>query len=240
MPSGGFSNAKSGMNPRNIAAIHRILASEYRRHEAPVVELEKARGNSPFRILVAAALSARTRDETTSAACSRLFARAGTPAKLASLDTREIERLIFPVGFYRTKARHMKRLAEQLISRHRGRVPDSLEELVRLPGVGRKTANLVLIAAFDKPAICVDVHVHRISNRLGLVRTRSPIETETALRRILPPKYWKTWNSYLVSFGQRICLPLRPRCRECPLARFCARRGVRQTGILRLRNASAA
>ncbi len=133
-----------------------------------------------------------------------------------------IERLIYPVGFYRTKARHLKRLPGVLRERFGGRVPDTVEELTELPGVGRKTANLVVALGFGKPAICVDVHVHRITNRLGLVSTRTPLETEMELRRILPVRYWRTWNSYLVAFGQTRCTPRRPRCDGCPLAVWCA------------------
>ncbi|MCX7590974.1 MAG: endonuclease III [Kiritimatiellae bacterium] len=148
------------------------------------------------------------------------------PADVKKLSVMEIERLIYPVGFYRVKARQLKKLAEVLEQDFGGNIPTTLEGLCRLPGVGRKTANLVLIDAFGKPGICVDTHVHRISNRLGIVQTRTPFETEMRLRQILPPRYWKTWNSLLVFFGQTICRPVSPKCTVCPLTKFCRWVGV--------------
>jgi endonuclease III len=177
-------------------------------------------------VLVTTLLSARTKDETTTAASQRLFAEVRTLDDLVRLPLERIAELIFPVGFYRVKAAHLKELPVVLQDRFNGRIPDTVEELCLLPGVGRKTANLVVAVAFDQPAICVDVHVHRISNRFGLVATRTPRQTEIALRDLLPGRLWKTWNRYLVSYGQTVCTPLNPFCSACELSRFCGRIGV--------------
>jgi len=186
----------------------------------------KARTADPFRTLVAAILSARTKDETTTAAFERLSAIVKRVEDLRRLPVKQLERLIYPVGFYRTKARHLKALPDALDRLFGGRIPDTVEGLVQLPGVGRKVANLVVTESFDKPGICVDIHVHRISNRLGLVATRSPLGTEQALRRVLPPRYWKTWNRYLVALGQTVCRPRYPHCDVCPICECCERVGV--------------
>jgi endonuclease-3 len=180
----------------------------------------------PFRVLVACLLSLRTKDETTGPAAARLFAKADTPEGIRRLSPRAIERVIYPVGFYRTKARVLREVSRDLLARFDGRVPDDLDALLTLKGVGRKTANLVVTQGFNKPGICVDVHVHRISNRWGYVRTRTPEETEMALRRLLPRRYWIGYNDLLVSFGQNVCLPVSPRCSVCPVRRGCPRRGV--------------
>ena len=209
-----------------IPWVIRALAKVYRQGLAPVALLEQERTQDPFRILVATILSARTRDETTIAVVRRLFSKAPDPGALARLSVKQIEKLIYPTGFYVTKARHLKALPSVLESQFGGRIPETIPDLCRLPGVGRKTANLVLTAAFDKPAICVDVHVHRICNRWGLIQTRNPLETEMTLRRELPRRYWKRWNSYLVAFGQTLCMPRQPRCATCPLATRCPRIGV--------------
>ncbi|MDD5708575.1 MAG: endonuclease III, partial [Kiritimatiellae bacterium] len=184
--------------------------------------------DDPFRVLLGTILSARTKDACTAGACERLFTRVTTPHDLRALSLREIERLIFPVGFFRTKARMLQRLPDVLEQRFGGRLPETVEELCELPGVGRKTANLVVALGFGKPAICVDVHVHRICNRLGLIRTHTPFESEMALRKLLPVRYWRTWNSYLVSFGQTRCLPRRPRCDGCPIRAWCDTGSKRQ------------
>ncbi|MGI6496795.1 MAG: endonuclease III domain-containing protein [Kiritimatiellia bacterium] len=202
-------------------AIVRALRKEYARHKAPVIDLLAAQTRDPLKVLVATLLSARTKDATTAQAIGRLFARAGTLEELRALPEDEIASLIFPVGFYRVKARHVKALAERLALDFGGEVPRTLEGLCSLPGVGRKTANLVLAQAFGIPAICVDVHVHRISNRLGLVETSSPFETEMALRERLPERYWIEWNTLLVSFGQTRCRPVNPRCEGCPFGGRC-------------------
>ena len=180
----------------------------------------------PFRVLVACILSLRTQDRTTDAASARLFAVADAPATLLALTPQRIEKLIYPVGFYRTKARVLREISRELLDRFGGRVPDTIDALLTLPGVGRKTANLVVTMGFGKPGICVDTHVHRISNRLGYVRTRTPDETETALRKVLPRPYWIGYNDLLVTFGQNVCTPLSPKCSGCPVRTLCPRVGV--------------
>jgi len=187
------------------------------------------RSRDPFRVLIACLLSLRTKDETTGPASERLFVLADTPEAMLRLSVRQIERAIFPVGFYRTKARVVLRVCRDLIERFGSTVPDSIDALLTLHGVGRKTANLVVTQAFNKPGICVDTHVHRISNRLGYVKTGTPEETETALRARLPRRYWIGYNDLLVSFGQNVCLPVSPRCSQCPVAEACPRVGVRHS-----------
>ena len=197
--------------------------------ELPAVEkISEEQAEEPFQILIATLLSARTQDATTHAASTRLFKRARTPQSMAKLTVAEIERLIYPVSFYRNKARHVKTCCEMLVARFHGRVPTALEALVTLPGVGRKTANLVMILAFkSRRNICVDTHVHRISNRLGWVRTMAPDETEQALYRATAQRWWPYINLYLVTWGQNVCRPLSPRCHECVIAADCSRIGVR-------------
>lgn len=195
----------------------------------PAVEkISEDQAEDPFQILIATLLSARTQDATTHAASTRLFRRARTPGAMAALGLDEIERLIHPVSFYRTKARHVKACCAALLARHGGQVPRSLDALVRLPGVGRKTANLVLILAFrSRRHICVDTHVHRIAHRLGWVRTSGPEETEEALYDVVPRKWWPRVNLYLVTWGQNVCRPIGPRCGACAIAAACPRVGVR-------------
>lgn len=213
------------VSTRDIAAIDRALAREFAAHSAPIIELIEAQTHDPFCVLVGTILSARTKDRCTAGAVQRLFATAAgerfAPADLERLEETEIARLIYPVGFYRDKARHLKALPDVLRKRFGGVLPHTVEELCELPGVGRKTANLTVAVGFDLPAICVDVHVHRICNLLGIVKTRKPLETEMELRRILPQRYWKTWNSHLVSFGQTRCDPRYPHCPDCPIAHWC-------------------
>jgi endonuclease III len=192
----------------------------------PAVERISGSPPDPFRVLISCLLSLRTKDEVTGPASLRLLNRAGTPQQLLSIPSAKIARLIYPVGFYRTKARRIHQICQHLLGRFRGRVPDTLEDLLTLPGVGRKTANLVLTLGFGKPGICVDVHVHRISNRLGYVRTRNPHDTEMALRKKLPPQYWLEYNTLLVAFGQKICRPVSPWCSLCSVQSLCARVGV--------------
>ena len=177
-------------------------------------------------MLIACILSLRTQDTTTGPAAARLFALADTPAAMLRLTPRRIERAIYPVGFYRTKARAIRTICRDILERFRGRVPDEIDDLLTFTGVGRKTANLVVTMGYGKPGICVDTHVHRISNRLGYVRTRTPDETEQALRRQLPRRYWIGYNDLLVSFGQNVCTPISPRCSRCPVRSLCRRVGV--------------
>ena len=177
----------------------------------------------PFRVLVATMISLRTKDAVTRVASDRLLASAATPAALAGLPESKIARLIYPAGFYRTKARSLRRTARILVAEHEGRVPRTMDELLALPGVGRKTANLVLNLGYGLPGICVDTHVHRISNRTGWVRTRNPAGTEQALMEVLPRRYWISINELLVRFGQVICTPISPRCSICPITSWCAR-----------------
>lgn len=213
------------MTVKDIPAVDRLLGKEFVAHPSPIIELIEAQTKDPFCVLVGTILSARTKDQCTSGAVKRLFAeKAGAvfaPEDLDRLPQKRIEKLIFPVGFFRDKARHLKELPKVLREKFGGVLPNTVEELCELPGVGRKTANLTVAVGFDLPAICVDVHVHRICNRLGLIETKTPFETEMTLRRILPVKYWKTWNSHLVSFGQTRCAPLRPKCDGCPIRRYC-------------------
>lgn len=192
----------------------------------PAVTVAAKRKKDPFRVLVATIISARTKDEVTGAAAERLFALADSPKGVAELDVQTIAEAIRPANFYPTKARRIKEIATRLVRDFHGQVPNDLEALLTLPGVGRKTANLVLTEGFGLPGICVDTHVHRILNRLGLVRTRSPLETEHALRESLPQKYWAKINALLVSFGQNICRPQSPYCSKCPLNEMCERKGV--------------
>lgn len=213
------------MDAKTIAAVDAALKREFKAHPAPIIELIEAQTKDPFCVLVGTILSSRTKDAVTAAAVRRLFAKAAdgrfSPADLVRLEESEIAKAIYPVGFYRDKARHLKELPAVLESKFGGVLPKTVEELCELPGVGRKTANLTVAVGFSLPAICVDVHVHRICNRLGIVKTSKPFETEMALRKILPVKYWKTWNSHLVSFGQTRCAPVKPKCAGCPIARYC-------------------
>jgi len=209
------------MTIQDIPAVNHLLKKEFESHTAPIIELVAIQTNDPFLVLVGTILSARTKDACTAAACGRLFQKVTTPADLERIPQDELERTIHPVGFFRDKARHLKALPAVLRERFCGVIPDTVEELCELPGVGRKTANLVVALGFSKPAICVDVHVHRITNRLGLLTTKTPFETEMRLREILPVRYWITWNSYLVSFGQTRCAPRNPRCAGCPIQIFC-------------------
>jgi len=195
--------------------------------DAPVKLMPR---RDPFRILVSAVLSTRTQDPVTAAASTRLFRRASDPFALAHLSPARIQELVFPVGFYRTKAKLLPGLAWMLVERWAGEVPRTMADLLELPGVGRKVANIVLSQGFGLPAIAVDTHVQRISNRLDLVRTSRPIDTERRLMQLLPRRYWKDWNRLLVALGQTICRPQRPLCPTCPLSRLCPKRGGVQTG----------
>ena len=204
---------------RALAELKRVV----RRWRVPVVGHYR---HDPYETLISCLLSLRTKDETTAAASARLFALARSPRAMLTLPQRKIARAIYPVGFYRTKARTIRELSRALVERHGGAVPDTLEELLALNGVGRKTANLVLTLAFRKYGICVDTHVHRISNRWGYVRGRNPDETEMRLRERLPRRHWRSYNDLLVAFGQNLCHPTSPWCSRCLLEPLCGRVGV--------------
>ena len=207
---------------RLMAGLDTFLAD----HERPSVTREAEAHADPFRVLVATVISLRTTDEVTERAAARLFALADTPAGVAALDDDVIAAAIRPANFYPTKAKRIRAMAQRLVDEFDGKVPADLDVLLTFDGVGRKTANLVLTEGFDLPGVCVDTHVHRINNRLGLVRTRDPAETEDALRAVLPPEYWKPINTRLVAFGQRVCRPQSPHCSICPFAAWCKRVGV--------------
>jgi endonuclease-3 len=209
-----------------LGAVLRALEREYARHEAPVVSLIAATSGDPYRVLASCLMSLRTQDATTVEASARLFALAPDVESLAAADPRAVAKAIYPVGFYRTKARNLVAIAKRIVEEFAGRVPDDLETLLTFNGIGRKTANLVVTAGYKKPGICVDTHVHRISNRWGFVSTKTPEQTEMALRRRLPARYWLRYNDLLVSFGQTVCRPLSPHCSSCVIARWCPRLGV--------------
>ena len=209
-----------------MGQVMRILRRAAPSWNAAVFTYAGTATRDPFRVLVACILSLRTKDETTGPAAARLFSLGSTPAAVQALTARQIERAIYPVGFYRTKARTIRRLCADLLARHGGRVPSALDTLLELPGVGRKTANLVVTQAFGRPGICVDTHVHRITNRWGYVRSHTPHHTEMALRQKLPTRYWIEINVLLVALGQTICRPISPRCSACPISAYCARVGV--------------
>jgi endonuclease-3 len=213
-----------------VEPVMRALAQAMTGLEMPAVEkISEEQAEEPFQILIATLLSARTQDATTHAASTRLFKRARTPKTMAKLGVKEIEKLIYPVSFYRNKARHVKACCEMLLERFGGRVPDTLDALVTLPGVGRKTANLVMILGFKSARnICVDTHVHRISNRLGWVKTTLPDETEQALYKATDAQWWPYINLYLVTWGQNVCRPIGPRCGDCVIAPLCPQLGVRK------------
>jgi endonuclease-3 len=214
------------LTAKSIGRVLTVLRRESRGWDAPVLTLMAAEKHDPFLTLIGCILSLRTNDKTTAIAAPRLFARARTPVEMLALEPREIEELIYPVGFYRNKARGIREICRDLIERFDGRVPDEIDNLVTLKGVGRKTANLEVTESFRKPGICVDTHVHRISNRWGLVATTTADKSEVALREVLPRRYWIEYNSLLVAFGQTLCHPTSPWCSRCPITTRCPRVGV--------------
>lgn len=213
------------MQPQVLHKVIPILTKESENWHTPAVTQVASR-QDPFQVLISTILSLRTKDEVTLAASERLFKRAKTPQALLGLSEKEISRVIYPVGFYKTKAKRIREISQTLLKSYGGKVPERLEELLQLKGVGRKTANLVLTLGFRKPGICVDTHVHRISNRWGLVKTKTPEQTEFRLRKILPRKYWIPYNDLLVAFGQTLCRPISPWCSRCPIETFCEKAGV--------------
>ena len=214
------------IDARRVSRVLGVLRREAPKWNAPIVSFIAVQHRDPFRTLISCILSLRTQDATTAAASIRLFEKAHMPDAILALSPKALERLIFPVGFYRTKARVIRGICRDLIDKFHGRVPDEIDELLTLKGVGRKTANLVVTEAYGKPGICVDTHVHRISNRWGLVRTTTPEKTEVALRAVLPARHWLEYNGILVAFGQTICHPTSPWCSRCKIATMCPRIGV--------------
>jgi endonuclease-3 len=217
------------MNTKIQSKINKILnlmLSESKKRDAPVYKIHSITMGDPFRSLVFTILSARTRDETTIRIAVQLLNAAPTPYRLAGMHEQDIEKLVYGVGFYRTKAKNLRKMAKILVLRYDGMVPETTKKLIALPGVGRKTANVILASVFNKDAIGVDTHVHRISNRLGLVRTKKPKETEKALMKTIPKKHWKKLNITMVAHGQTVCIPRNPKCPECPIRRYCPRVGV--------------
>ena len=211
----------------NIEKIIRILRKYVQNLPVPIVELIEAQTKDPFKVLITTILSARTKDETTTRVVLKLFKKIKKLEDLDKYTVKEIEKLIYPVGFYKNKAKYLKELPKKIEELFEGKIPSTIDELIKLPGVGRKTANLVVAVAFQKPAICVDVHVHRITNRLGYVKTKTPLETEMKLREILPKKHWMTYNTYMVAFGQHTCRPISPKCSQCPIEKYCEKIGVK-------------
>jgi len=216
------------MNNSQIRNIFSILRIEILIWQEPIVG-RVARENNPYKVLISTMLSLRTKDSTTDEAFHRLFSIADNPGKMIKIPPDIIEKAIYPVGFYHTKARNIIETSRIILDKYFGNVPDRLDTLLTLPGVGRKTANLVLILGFNKMGICVDTHVHRITNRWGYVKTKNPDETEMVLRDKLPKKYWKEINNLLVPYGQNLCMPLSPFCSKCRLDSFCERTGVNKS-----------
>ena len=214
------------MKDRDIHAAIRILRREVAKWQTPIVTLMAATYESPFRVLISCILSLRTQDATTAQASRRLFTLADTPQAMLKLPAKRIEELIYPVGFYKIKTKNILAICRVLVDHYGGKIPDEIDELLKLKGVGRKTANLVVTLGYHKPGICVDTHVHRISNRWGYVETKTPEKTEFALRDKLPKKYWIAYNDLLVSFGQHLCRPISPVCSQCPVTAYCSKRGV--------------
>ncbi len=211
---------------RHIHDIVSLLRAAVRDFPEPIVTEVSRTTDHPFLVLASTILSLRTKDDVTREASKRLFQKAKTPEELLDIPEDTLAKLIYPVGFYRTKARTLRTVCAELIEKYESRVPDELDELLKLKGVGRKTANLVITLGFGKPGVCVDTHVHRISNRLGYVSTKTPEQTEMALRAKLPRKYWVEFNDLLVTYGQNVCKPVSPFCSKCSLSRYCGRVGV--------------
>lgn len=210
----------------NISAVIARVRDAAAHWTAPVVTEMAGFGADPYQLLVACLLSLRTKDTTTGPAARRLFAEASTPTQMMALTNERIEKLIYPVGFYRNKTNIVKHVSQTLLDRFNGQVPSTLDDLLSIKGVGRKTANLVITVAYHLPGICVDTHVHRISNRWGYVKTKTPDETEMALRQKLPGKHWLEYNDLLVALGQVVCHPTSPKCTQCPVAGDCAKVAV--------------
>lgn len=214
------------MKEKEVDNVIKILKQEVQKFFTPIVTEVANQTADPFKILISCILSLRTKDEVTIEATERLFTLAETPEEMTKLSETQIQNAIYPVGFYITKTQRIREICQTLIDKYDSKVPDDLDELLKLKGVGRKTANLVITLGYGKHGICVDTHVHRISNRLGLVKTRTPEATEFALMKVLPKKYWISYNDLLVSYGQNICKPISPLCSKCKIYGYCGRVGV--------------
>ena len=214
------------MIPKDFIKAWPILKKQVNSLHVPWLDEMASEERDPFKVLISCILSLRTQDKVTGEASRRLFKLAHTPEALSWLSVDKIEKAIYPVGFYRVKAKNIKNMSREILEKYNGKVPNTIEELLTLKGVGRKTANLVVTLGYNKDGICVDTHVHRIPNRLGLIQTKTPHQTEFVLREILPVRYWKELNSILVAFGQGICKPISPLCSQCKIHSYCARVGV--------------
>jgi endonuclease III len=214
------------MNDRDIRKVIHLIEKEVAKWELPIVSSLAEEHSGPFPILISTILSLRTKDEVTAKAAERLLALARTPEEMLKLSEGKIIKAIYPVGFYRNKAKTILHISRELIDRFHSLVPDTIEQLLTLKGVGRKTANLVVALGYNKEGLCVDTHVHRISNRLGYVRTKTPEETEYALRKKLPSVYWLRYNTLMVAFGRHVCVPISPFCSRCPVFAYCDRVNV--------------
>jgi len=211
----------------NIDDIVAILKRENKKYIVPIVTTI-SKSKSPFKVLISCLLSLRTKDKVTTEASNRLFKLASNPRQMLNMSTKDIEKAIYPVGFYITKSKRIKEICKTLLNDCGGAVPDEIDELLKLKGVGRKTANLVVTLGYGKLGICVDTHVHRISNRLGLIKTKTPEQTEFTLRKKLPQKHWLIYNDLLVTYGQNLCVPISPWCSKCKIYKYCKRVGVKK------------
>ncbi len=214
---------------KDIGKVIKILGKEVKKWDVPVINFMAVSTGDPFKVLISTVLSLRTKDDTTADASKRLFSKASTPGEIIELGEKKVAKLIYPVGFYNVKAKNILKICKLLVSKYDSKVPDDLDELLKFDGVGRKTANLVVTVGFNKPGICVDIHVHRISNRFGYIETKTPEQTEMALREKLPGKYWIDYNYILVSFGQHLCRPVSPFCSICPVEKYCLKIGVERS-----------
>ena len=208
-------------NTKEIAKVIDLIKNHVEQFQDPIITEIGEDTKDPFQVLISCILSLRTKDETTAKASVRLFKLAKTPEEMITLDTRKIARAIYPVGFYKTKARRIKEICKKLISEYNSKVPDSFDELMKFKGVGRKTANIVMVYGFEKEGLPIDTHCHRIPNRLGWIKTKTPEKTEQELRKLLPKKYWNDFNDVFVTFGQNTCKPVKPHCWECPVTKYC-------------------
>ncbi|MCX8146894.1 MAG: endonuclease III [Candidatus Woesearchaeota archaeon] len=219
---------KNAKKIKEIEKVIKILKNEVKRFKKPVVK-NVSYDKDPFLVLISCILSLRTKDNVTEKASERLFRIARTPQKMLKLNVKKIEREIYPVGFYKTKARRIKEISKTIVKKYKGKVPDKIEELLKLKGVGRKTANIVLEFGYNKAALPIDTHCHRIPNRIGWIKTKTPDETEKRLRKLLPKRLWKDFNNTFVVFGQNICLPVSPLCSKCPINKYCKRINVKRS-----------